>query len=163
CDPAMGSGAFLVQAARVLGLALARARAARRDGRVTPEMVRRAEREVVRHCLYGVDLNPLAVGLAKVSLWLGALGKGRPLPCLGAHLRCGDSLVGVDVRHTAGGVSASELTTWPKDAAKGLETYLKKEAGERGERMLERLKGRKPPAKAEQPRLPGMEAWAIQE
>src|SRR5207244_3770129 len=73
CDPAMGSGAFLVQAARIMGLALARVTAAGGDGKVTPDMVRRAERDVVRQCLYGVDLNPLAVVLAKVSLWLETL------------------------------------------------------------------------------------------
>ncbi len=98
CDPAMGSGAFLVQATRVLGRALARVRASGRDGRVTPEMVRRAERSVVRSCLYGVDLNPLAVTLAKVSLWLETLEKGQPLSFLDTHLRVGDSLVGVDFR-----------------------------------------------------------------
>ena len=50
----------------------------------------------MRRCLYGVDLNPLAVALAKVSLWLETLEKGKPLSFLDAHLRCGDSLVGVD-------------------------------------------------------------------
>jgi hypothetical protein len=162
CDPAMGSGAFLVQAARVLGLALGRARAASGDGRVTPEMVRRAKRDVVRHCLYGVDLNPLAVVLAKVSLWLETLEKGKPLTFLDAHLQCGDSLVGVDVRRTPEGISASELVVWPKDAAKGLTTYLTKEAGERGKPLLERLKVRKPPPRGQQPRLPGLEGWAIE-
>jgi len=86
CDPAMGSGAFLVQAARVLGRGLARIRAARRASRVTPEAVKHAEGEVVRRCLYGVDLNPLAVTLAKVSLWLETLQIGRPLTFLDAHL-----------------------------------------------------------------------------
>ncbi|MGH9075162.1 MAG: N-6 DNA methylase, partial [Acidimicrobiales bacterium] len=123
CDPAMGSGAFLVQAARVLGLAAARASAAGRDGRVTPAMVHQAEREVVRRCLYGVDLNPLAVVLAKVSLWLETLETGRPLSYLDAHLRCGDSLVGVDLLAQGGTLSAGELAAWPADATKGLTTY----------------------------------------
>ena len=129
CDPAMGSGAFLVQAARVLGRGLARIRAAGRDARVTPEMVHRAERQVVRECIYGVDLNPLAVALAKVSLWLETLEPGRPLSFLDAHLRCGDSLVGVNFNAGGGTLSVSELVTWPALAHKGLERYLKAEAG----------------------------------
>ncbi len=163
CDPAMGSGAFLVQAARVLGLALARARAASEDGRVTPEMVRRAKRDVVRHCLYGVDLNPLAVVLAKVSLWLETLERGKPLTFLDVKLRCGDSLVGVDVRHTPEGVASSDLVDWPKEATKGLERYLKNEAGKRGVPILDRLKKRKGPSRGGQPRLPGLDAWAIEQ
>ncbi|MHB1446203.1 MAG: N-6 DNA methylase [Acidimicrobiales bacterium] len=144
CDPAMGSGAFLVQAARVLALAAARASVAAGDGRVTPEQVLRAKREVVRRCLYGVDLNPLAVVLAKVSLWLETLEAGRPLSFLDAHLKCGDSLVGVDLRvGPDGSVSADELATWPAAATKGLVTYLRKEAGEAGAMVLEHL-GRRP-------------------
>lgn len=111
CDPAMGSGAFLVQAARVLALALARIRASRGDGLVTPDRVHHAKREVVRHCLYGVDLNPLAVVLAKVSLWLETLEPGRPLSFLDAHLRCGDSLVGVSFVTGDGDFTAGELAT----------------------------------------------------
>jgi hypothetical protein len=143
CDPAMGSGAFLVQAARILGLALARARAAGGDGRVTPEQVRLAERDVVRRCLYGVDLNPLAVALAKVSLWLETLQRGRPLSFLDAHLRCGDSLVGLDVIGPGGVVDASELRTWPAAAADGLKRYLAKELDPTGAApLLAKLQGR---------------------
>jgi hypothetical protein len=163
CDPAMGSGAFLVQAARVLGLALARIRAAGAGGRVTPEMVRQAERTVVRDCLYGVDLNPLAVALAKVSLWLETLEQGKPLSFLDAHLRCGDSLVGVEFTTEDGELSAVDLATWPAAAARGLITYLKKEAGERGEPVLERLKNRKAPKNATQAKLPGIDSSAIEE
>lgn len=161
CDPAMGSGAFLVQAARVLALALARARAARGDGRVTPEMVQQAKRDVVRRCLYGVDLNPLATALAKISLWLETLERGKPLSFLDAHLRCGDSLVGVDLIGPLGALNVNELATWPKRAAEGLKTYLKKEAGERGEAVVKRLKERKAPTKAAQESLPGIGAAAI--
>jgi hypothetical protein len=163
CDPAMGSGAFLVQAARVLALALARIRATRGDGLVTPDRVHRAKREVVRHCLYGVDLNPLAVVLAKVSLWLETLEPGRPLSFLDAHLRCGDSLVGVNFVTENGDFTAAELATFPVNAHKGLETYLKNEAGERGEPVLARLKNRKAPKAAHQAMLPGIDRSAIEE
>jgi Eco57I restriction-modification methylase len=163
CDPAMGSGAFLVQAARVLGLAYARTRAIRAGVRVTPELIHQAERTVVRECLYGVDLNPLAVVLAKVSLWLETLEKGKPLSFLDAHLRCGDALVGVDFVTADGSLGAADLATWPVPAAKGLVTYLKREAGERGEPLLERLKSRKAPKSAAQTKLPGIDAVAIEE
>jgi biotin operon repressor len=163
CDPAMGSGAFLVQAARVLGLALARVRAASRDGRVTPEAVHHAEREVVRHCLYGVDLNPLAVVLAKVSLWLETLEPGRPLSFLDAHLRCGDSLVGVNFTVNGGTLSAKELSTWPALAHQGLDKYLKQEAGVEGEAVAERLKARKAPKAPMQAQLPGIDSGAIEQ
>jgi hypothetical protein len=163
-DPAMGSGAFLVQAARALGMALARARAAAGDGRVTPEMVRRAEREVVRSCLYGVDLNRLAVALAKVSLWLETLERGRPLSFLDAQLRCGDSLVGLGLPGRNGSSLLRELTVWPKDATKGLVTYLKKEAGGLGEPVIERLKeDRKAPRRDPQPFLPSIGPTALSE
>jgi hypothetical protein len=162
CDPAMGSGAFLVQAARVLALALARIRATRGDGLVTPDRVHRAKREVVRQCLYGVDLNPLAVVLAKVSLWLETLEPGRPLSFLDAHLRCGDSLVGVNFVTEASDFTTAELATFPVNAHKGLETYLKNEAGERGELVLARLKHRKAPKAAHQATLPGIDRSAIE-
>jgi hypothetical protein len=165
CDPAMGSGAFLVQAARVLGLALAtiRSRAPGSDGRVTPEMVRRAERDVVRRCLYGVDLNPLAVALAKVSLWLETLEPHRPLGFLDAHLRCGDSLVGVTFTDEHGSFSAAELSTWPANAAKGLRRYLDKAAGERGESLRNRLAGRRAPARRERAGQASFDTLAIEQ
>jgi N-6 DNA Methylase len=162
CDPAMGSGAFLVQVARVLALALARIRATRGAGLVTPDRVHHAKREVVRHCLYGVDLNPLAVVLAKVSLWLETLEPGRPLSFLDAHLRCGDSLVGVNFVTESGDFTAAELATYPVNAHKGLETYLKNEAGERGKPVLARLKNRKAPKAAHQAMLPGIDRSAIE-
>lgn len=164
CDPAMGSGAFLVQAARVLGLALAtiRSRAPGSDGRVTPEMVRRAERDAVRRCLYGVDLNPLAVALAKVSLWLETLEPRRPLGFLDAHLRCGDSLVGVSFTDDHGKFTAAELATWPANAAKGLKRYLDKEAGERGESLKARLACRRSPARRERAGQATLDTLAIE-
>lgn len=163
CDPAMGSGAFLVQSARVLGLAVARARAAGRDGRVTPELIRQAKRDVVRRCLYGVDLNPLAVVLAKVSLWLETLERGKPLSFLDAHLRRGDALLGVDFESESGALTADDLCSWPKEAAKGLETYLKKEGGERGQPALAALRKRKTPRTSRQASLPGIGPAALEQ
>lgn len=116
CDPAMGSGAFLVQACRWLADRLieawSRAEATGKmvsvDGEVpdapnTKEPLPRdteartviARRLIAERCLYGVDLNPLAVELAKLSIWLITLAKGRPFGFLDHNLRCGDSLLGI--------------------------------------------------------------------
>ncbi|MGO4575382.1 ATP phosphoribosyltransferase regulatory subunit [Cupriavidus sp. 2TAF22] len=116
CDPAMGSGAFLVQACRWLADRLVEAWAQAEaqgstvgaDGRVAeayanveplPRDVEGrtivARRCIAERCLYGVDLNPLAVELAKLSIWLVTLAKGRPFGFLDHNLRCGDSLLGI--------------------------------------------------------------------
>ncbi|MFZ5803254.1 MAG: Eco57I restriction-modification methylase domain-containing protein [Acidobacteriota bacterium] len=92
-DPACGSGHFLLAAARRLGKELARIRTG--EDEPAPERVREAIREVVAHCIYGVDKNPLAVDLCRVALWLEAHCAGKPLTFLDHHIKCGDSLVGV--------------------------------------------------------------------
>lgn len=92
CDPAMGSGHFLAGAARRLAKALASVRTG--DPEPGPEPLRHAMADVIQHCIYGVDLNPLAVELCKISLWMEALEPGRPLSFLDHHLKCGNSLVG---------------------------------------------------------------------
>ncbi|MEI6387559.1 MAG: N-6 DNA methylase, partial [Spirochaetota bacterium] len=92
CDPAMGSGHFLAGAARRLAKALASVRTG--DPEPGPEPLRHAMADVVQNCIYGVDLNPLAVELCKISLWMEALEPGRPLSFLDHHLKCGNSLVG---------------------------------------------------------------------
>jgi hypothetical protein len=101
CDPAMGSGAFLVEACRQLGDALV---AAWRNHDATVDLpkdedeVIYARRLIAQRCLYGVDRNPVAVDLAKVSLWLITLAKEHPLTFLDHALRHGDSLVGLSKR-----------------------------------------------------------------
>jgi len=98
CDPAMGSGAFLVEACRQLGEVLVKAyahheRVIRLEPDETLELY--AMRQVAQRCLYGVDKNPLAVDLGKLSLWLATLAKDHPFTFLDHSLRCGDSLVGL--------------------------------------------------------------------
>jgi len=100
CDPAMGSGAFLVEACRFLGDQLVAAW--HREGAVDlapkgDDLVMRARRLVAQRCLYGVDKNPFAVSLAKLSLWLVTLARQEPFTFLDHALRCGDSLVGLDL------------------------------------------------------------------
>ena len=118
CDPAMGSGAFLVQACRWLSARLIEAWSVTEasdkridsDGRIvdgiatenfdplSPDAEERAivaRRLVAERCLYGVDKNPLAIELAKLSLWLTTMSKGRPFGFLDHNLRSGDSLLGI--------------------------------------------------------------------
>ena len=134
CDPAMGSGAFLVQACRWLSDRLVEAWNAAEvngkrvdsNGRVVENtnaddfdpLSRNAEersifahRLVVERCLYGVDKNPLAVELTKLSLWLTTMAKRRPFDFLDHNLRSGDSLLGTnEIRQL------TELSMTPKDS-----------------------------------------------
>jgi hypothetical protein len=93
CDPACGSGHFLIAAAGRIARRLAQLRSG--DEEPSPSMIRHALRDVIAHCIYGVDLNPMAVELCKVNLWLEALEPGKPLTFLDAHIKCGNSLVGM--------------------------------------------------------------------
>jgi hypothetical protein len=97
CDPAMGSGAFLVEACRQLGDALVEAWHAHGEVPALPpdeDEVIFARRLIAQRCLYGVDRNRVAVDLAKVSLWLVTLAKDHALTFVDHALRHGDSLVG---------------------------------------------------------------------
>ena len=97
-DIAVGSAAFLVEACRQLGDALVKAWRVH-GGRppVPPDETEEllAMRLVAQRCLYGVDRNPMAVDLAKLSLWLATLAKDHPFTFLDHNLRCGDSVVGL--------------------------------------------------------------------
>ena len=90
-DPACGSGHFLLAAARRLADRIARVRA---EGTPTPADYQHALRDVVRRCIYGVDMNPLAVEICKVGLWMESIDPGLPLTFLESHIRCGNSLIG---------------------------------------------------------------------
>ena len=104
CDPAMGSGAFLVEACRQLGDELVeawRAHGGRPADTAGEDDVTAARRLVAQRCLYGVDRNPVAVDLAKLSLWLATLAKDESFTFLDHALRQGDSLVGLSRRQIA--------------------------------------------------------------
>ena len=123
CDPSVGSAHFLVAAARRIALRLAVARTGELDP--TPTDYSDALHDVVGSCLYGVDLNPMAADLAKVSLWLTAMTPGKPLSFLDHHVKVGNALLGTtpallrdgvpDTAFTAlTGDDKSEVTRWKK-------------------------------------------------
>jgi hypothetical protein len=130
CDPAMGSGAFLVEACRQLGDALAQAWHDHDAVPVLPpdeDEVLHAQRQIAQRCLYGVDKNPLAADLAKLSLWLATLAKDHPFTFLDHSLRAGDSLAGLTQRQIA-------AFHWlPAEQ----QTFLEKEARRRVDRVSE--------------------------
>ncbi|MCK4302882.1 MAG: N-6 DNA methylase [Candidatus Eisenbacteria sp.] len=126
CDPAMGSGAFLVEACRQLGDALIEAWHAHDAVPAIPadeDEVVFARRLIAQRCLYGVDKNPVAVDLAKVSLWLVTLAKDHALTFVDHALRHGDSLVGLSRKQI-------EAFHWDPDAPRfqaGFETMQVRE------------------------------------
>ncbi|MFC3833954.1 MULTISPECIES: Eco57I restriction-modification methylase domain-containing protein [Deinococcus] len=91
-DPACGSGHFILAAARRIGLALARV--TQDVTHPSPAQLRDATRTVIAHCIYGVDINPMAIELARVALWLESAVPGKPLAFLDHRLRVGNSLLG---------------------------------------------------------------------
>jgi hypothetical protein len=100
CDPAMGSGHFLVETILFLADEIVYHPTTKFQAEfVKGESQEQAEiaywrRRVVESCIYGVDLNPLAVELAKLSLWLTTISTDQPLNFFDHHLRCGNSLIG---------------------------------------------------------------------
>jgi len=117
CDPTMGSGAFLVQVCRFLAARLLESWEGLEGSKIftvfgnisKPDLDEAlipdddldrsivAKRLIAERCVYGVDKNPLAVEMAKLSLWLETLQKDKPFTFVDHALRCGDSLVGVTV------------------------------------------------------------------
>lgn len=115
-DPACGSGHFLVAASHRLARRLASIRTG--EGEPAPEAMRSALRAVISNCIYGVDINPMSVELCKVSLWMEALEPGKPLSFLDAHIKCGNSLIGIALQEPSGNVSLSHITSIPDEALK---------------------------------------------
>ncbi len=91
-DISCGSGHILLAAARRIATELATVRTG--EEQPSPTAFRAAVRDVIRACIYGVDLNPLAVELCKVALWLEAHNPGEPLNFLDHHIKCGNAIVG---------------------------------------------------------------------
>jgi hypothetical protein len=111
CDPASGSGHFLIGAAHRIAKRLASIRTGADEP--APEAQRTALREVIGRCLYAVDINPMAVELCKISLWMEAMEPGKALGFLDHHIKCGNSLLGTTPALIAKGI--------PNDAFKPIE------------------------------------------
>jgi hypothetical protein len=129
CDPACGSGHFLVAAARRIGKRIA----AEETGESEPPdaVVRAALRRVTGRCIYGVDINPMAAELAKISLWIEALDPGRPLSYLDQNIRVGNSLLGVTPALLAEGLPDAAFTLIEGDDRKVAASLKKQNAAER--------------------------------
>ena len=157
CDPACGSGHFLVAAARRIAKRLAAVREHNPEPPV--EALRHSLRDVIARCIYGVDINPMAVELAKVSLWLEALDPGKPLSFLDAHIKCGNALIGATPKVIEAGIPAGAFKLVEGDDP-------------RFATSLERANAAQPVLTAEQrrlarfsasPTLPGLEPQSYQE
>jgi hypothetical protein len=134
-DPACGSGHFLLAAARRLASHVARSQA---NGTPTAAEYRHALRQVVARCIYGVDLNPMAVELCKVSLWMEAVEPGLPLTFLNSHIQQGNALLGTTPELMAHGIPDAAwepIEGDDKKTASALKKRNKAEAG--GQRTLD--------------------------
>lgn len=133
CDPAMGSGAFLVEVCRQLSEHLVQAWRAAGEKQELPsdeDELLYARRLVAQRCLYGVDRNPMAVDLAKMSLWLSTLAKDHAFTFLDHNLRHGDALVGMTIDQIR------DFNWEPKDRLRYIESLVT-------ERLIDVAKGRK--------------------
>ncbi|HEX8393641.1 MAG TPA: N-6 DNA methylase [Longimicrobium sp.] len=129
CDPACGSGHFLISAAHRIAQRLAAARSP--DEEPSLEVQRHALRDVIGHCVYGVDLNPMAVELCKVSLWMEALEPGRPLSFLDHRIQAGNSLLGTTPLLLRAGIPDDAFTPIEGDNRKLCTEFKKQNKRER--------------------------------
>lgn len=133
CDPAMGSGAFLVEVCRQLGDQLVAAWRRGQPPVLPPDEypVLHARRLIAQRCIYGVDKNELAVNLARLSLWLATFAKEHPFTFVDHALRRGDSLVGL---------SREQIVSFSWDVSKGKQVSLVRTALERAVVEAERFR-----------------------
>ncbi len=129
CDVACGSGHILLNAARRIATELTVLRTG--EDQPSPAAFRETVRDVIRHCVYGVDINPLAVELCKVALWLEAHNPGEPLNFLDHHIKCGNAIVGLAREdELERGIADEAFKTLPdddKEIAAGLRRKNKEE------------------------------------
>jgi hypothetical protein len=129
-DIACGSGHILLAAARRIATELAIVRTG--EEQPSPAAFRGAIRDVIRECIYGVDLNPLAVELCKVALWLEAHNPGEPLNFLDHHIKCGNAVVGFARREEAEyGVPDEAFAIMPCDDRETAALFRKRNKQER--------------------------------
>ena len=146
-DISCGSGHILLAAARRIATELAVVRTG--EEQPSPSAFRAAIRDVIRECIYGVDLNPLAVELCKVALWLEAHTPGEPLNFLDHHIKCGNAIVGFARREEAErGVPDEAFKTLPDDDKDTAALLRKRNKKEREDRRLWPVTAFGQPAKA---------------
>ena len=135
-DPACGSGHFLIAAASRIAQRLASIRAGGIEP--APQEVRAALRDVVGRCLHGIDVNPMAVELCKVSLWLEATEPGKPLSFLDHRVVCGNSLLGTTPRLLSDGIPDGAYKPLGGDDKKVVAELKKRNKSERqGQTVLD--------------------------
>ena len=138
CDVACGSGHILLSAARRIAQELTKVRTG--EDQPSPEPFRQAIRDVINHCIYGVDKNPLAVELCKVALWLEAHNPGMPLNFLDHKIKCGDSIVGLArIEELQNGIATEAFKTLPGDDKDIAASYRKQNKSERENRKQLKL------------------------
>jgi hypothetical protein len=135
-DPAVGSGHFLIAAGHRIARRLASIRTG--DEEPSPNALRRAVRDVVGHCLHGIDINPMAVELCKVSLWMEAVEPGKPLSFLDHRIVLGNSLLGTTPRLLAEGLPDEAFKPLTGDDKATVSALRKRNAAERksGQQVL---------------------------
>ena len=132
CDPACGSGHFLIAAANRIAKVLATVRTGEEEP--TPAAIQEAKRDVISHCIYGVDINPMAVELCKVNLWMEALEPGKPLNFLDHRIQVGNSLLGTTPRLMADGIPDDAFNPIEGDDKSAASALKKKNRDERKQR-----------------------------
>lgn len=138
CDVACGSGHILLSAARRIAQELTKVRTG--EDQPSPEPYRQAIRDVINHCIYGVDKNPLAVELCKVALWLEAHNPGMPLNFLDHKIKCGDSIVGLArIEELQNGIATEAFKTLPGDNKDIAASFRKQNKTERDNRAQLKL------------------------
>jgi hypothetical protein len=146
CDPACGSGHFLVAAARQIAKRVACVR--EHNPEPSLDALRHAMRDVVANCVYGVDLNPMAVELAKVSLWMEGVEAGKPLSFLDAHIKQGNALIGATPKLIDGGIPAGAFKPIEGDDPKFARSLERANSGEQsltsGQRRVARFSNSTP-------------------
>ena len=126
-DPACGSGHFLIAAAHRIAKRLAAVRTG--DDEPSPDATRTALRDVIAHCIHGIDLNPMAVELCKVSLWMESMEPGKPLGFLDHRIVRGNGLIGATPAMLDAGVpddAFKPITGDDKTVMSGLKNTNKK-------------------------------------
>lgn len=135
CDVACGSGHILLSAARKLALEIAKLQTD--EDQPNPMAIRKAIKQVVRRCIYGVDKNPLAVELCKVALWLETHNPGEPLNFLDHHIKCGDAIVGLAHRdELEKGIPDEAFKTLPGDNKDVAKTFRDQNIKDRKARLV---------------------------